>query len=1196
MTESALPQIITPDQRLRIFISSTLGELAEERKIVKRAIEDLKLYPVMFEQGARPHPPRELYRAYLQQSQIYIGIFWESYGWVAPNMDISGIEDEYNLSVGKPRLIYIKESNSRQPELEQLLQKIRDDDTVSYKSFSSEEQLSELVKNDVMVMLTERFGLDIMPPQSFEVPEQPPSYLKSVVEDLTQQGVINRKKLEKELLEIIKDKKQIAIYGNPGTGKTFILGKIGENINAIYISLRNKTSQQVFSHLASHLMIRRNQYPANLPSEDIAKIALQEQLANSNAVIFVDDADQNTTVTQAILGLDFFGCKLVFATRIIQDDIFQGIERFQIPPFERDETEQYLRHHGTELPPGEFQNLLTASQGNPLYLYYFTNYQLSPLPKGLNEFHKALWSRLTIQQKELLSFISLAIAPLATPDLHELLNADEKLSASMMETKDILDTAAPLINQVNRSYQFFHPLFEEFVRATVDEAGLHNHYHKKLGEYAAQKEWMVSAAYHFLKAEDPRIKDFLLDGSTGAFLRGDWWLAETLLQKQIEFAIQDNDKRTEAKARHLLAENYIESGLYPQAKKQINLAIKLYEDLGENELKEGAEIEAATLLIEEGQIEETIKILTQALKKHPQDNNELSERKEIFLQINLSFAYLRRSLYKEGAAAAKRALELSTKLNDERATYYSLLNLAGCTGKLGNHEQQMEYANQLIEVADRKRLPRLKAAGLNLLAGAYRYLKNPVAAQKVLEECIAICQNLGSTDLELMNIGNLGNAFRDQDLYDKAEASYMEVLNKSRAHNLPKHEGYALEHLARLNFEKGLHKEAIEFGEAALKIHEKFGEQMRLADTKYFLARSFVTFEENQKEAAEYYEASGKHYKKASMLDDAAYSFNKAAKIWNSLNQLDAAAQCVYDGVEAAYSGNLPYRLDSLLKEVKLDEQQNKLGEIYIQAIRLYSQQPEVSFTSFIYDFVSYCKKLDSSSKLENFKLGLNILVDAIKNNSSANLLNALAVGIEQASSEILPLKDLNMLIEHIVQEVDHLHYRHEQDDEKMWTIGLNLENPIIIQIFCLGENSILLRIASALSIIFLANKQRIEAVINEYGGNKEEGFTLHLEMNKTFMENLSVKYQEDRTDSLTPASILVSGIPFNQPQSPSGIVLDDTYEMISDWSINPDNKAFVWILLNTFGLLIAHCTHQKYDEIDSLAKKSRELCEHVLL
>jgi len=46
--------ILTPDQRVRVFISSTLGELAEERAAARRAIRRLHLVPVWYESGARP--------------------------------------------------------------------------------------------------------------------------------------------------------------------------------------------------------------------------------------------------------------------------------------------------------------------------------------------------------------------------------------------------------------------------------------------------------------------------------------------------------------------------------------------------------------------------------------------------------------------------------------------------------------------------------------------------------------------------------------------------------------------------------------------------------------------------------------------------------------------------------------------------------------------------------------------------------------------------------------------------------------------------------------------------------------------------------------------------------------------------------------------------------------------------------------
>src|SRR4029450_11663914 len=54
--------IRTPDQRLRVFVSSTITELADERAAVARAVSGMGMTPVLFELGARPHAPRDLYR------------------------------------------------------------------------------------------------------------------------------------------------------------------------------------------------------------------------------------------------------------------------------------------------------------------------------------------------------------------------------------------------------------------------------------------------------------------------------------------------------------------------------------------------------------------------------------------------------------------------------------------------------------------------------------------------------------------------------------------------------------------------------------------------------------------------------------------------------------------------------------------------------------------------------------------------------------------------------------------------------------------------------------------------------------------------------------------------------------------------------------------------------------------------------
>jgi predicted ATPase len=150
--------INTPDQRVRVFVSSTLTELAAERQAVRDAVTRLRLVPVMFELGARPHPPRPVYRAYLAQSQVFVGIYWQSYGWVAPGEQISGLEDEYRLSAGLPRLIYVKSpAPERDRRLTEMLARIRDGGDVSYQHFAGPAELQQLVENDLAVLLSERF-------------------------------------------------------------------------------------------------------------------------------------------------------------------------------------------------------------------------------------------------------------------------------------------------------------------------------------------------------------------------------------------------------------------------------------------------------------------------------------------------------------------------------------------------------------------------------------------------------------------------------------------------------------------------------------------------------------------------------------------------------------------------------------------------------------------------------------------------------------------------------------------------------------------------------------------------------------------------------------------------------------------------------------------------------------------------------
>ena len=138
--------IRTPDRRLRVFVSSSLDELAEERRAVSRAVSALRLTPVMFEQGARPHPPRDVYRAYLAHSDVFIGLYWQRYGQPPPGADVSGLEEEFNLSARLPKLLYVKEpAPGRDPALARLLDRIKRESSVSFRIFGGPAELGRLL-------------------------------------------------------------------------------------------------------------------------------------------------------------------------------------------------------------------------------------------------------------------------------------------------------------------------------------------------------------------------------------------------------------------------------------------------------------------------------------------------------------------------------------------------------------------------------------------------------------------------------------------------------------------------------------------------------------------------------------------------------------------------------------------------------------------------------------------------------------------------------------------------------------------------------------------------------------------------------------------------------------------------------------------------------------------------------------------
>jgi predicted ATPase len=318
--------IRTPDQRLRIFVSSTMKELANERAAARTAIEQLRLTPVLFELGARPYPPRDLYLAYLRQSDVFIGIYGQQYGWIAPDQQVSGLEDEYLNAGGMPKLVYVQSpAPDRDPRLSEMLSRIQSDG-LSYRGFATSDELGTLIADDLAVLLSERFDVGTEPPGVGRSSRPLPVWASRFV------GREREKSILRDLL-ISADARLVTLVGVGGIGKTRLALEVGSDLmgkfdSVVMVALHEVSSADlVVSSIASSLGVRES------PGQSLMDLVIN-YLRPRKVLLIVDNFEQVMAAAAVLSQLITETAQVILLVTSRERLRLSGERVVEVPPLE----------------------------------------------------------------------------------------------------------------------------------------------------------------------------------------------------------------------------------------------------------------------------------------------------------------------------------------------------------------------------------------------------------------------------------------------------------------------------------------------------------------------------------------------------------------------------------------------------------------------------------------------------------------------------------------------------------------------------------------------------------------------------------------------------------------------------------------------------------------------------------------------
>ena len=434
-----------PD-RLRVFISSTIGECAAERQAARKAVVGLNFEPVLFErEGARAEAPRDFYLRKLHDSHVVVGIYRDSYGWIdeAKGMTVSGLEDEFREAqrLGKDLLAYVlRQDGARHERLRAMVEEMKAGLHVLY-FFDDGEDLEERIRDDLTALVADR----VSQAQSFvSTTRSASTVIRAIFHGSPLR--VRRAALLNALTDAASHARITWVVGEAGAGKTALAAEWANERDAAYVPARGSDPRLLLLAAARELGVADEVETATPLFEDARALLTARWSEGRRWPLILDDPDDLDAlwpVLSECLRNSGTGSVVV----VTRERGARPGETLLVPGFTGQELDLLRSIAGVgavDAAPGDLPLSLRRSS-----------------PDG----GRTSFDALAPMQREAVGYIALSPAVLTLDDVHALLGSS---AGNTVELADALESVGGLISDTASGYEFVHETIRSGIVADVE--------------------------------------------------------------------------------------------------------------------------------------------------------------------------------------------------------------------------------------------------------------------------------------------------------------------------------------------------------------------------------------------------------------------------------------------------------------------------------------------------------------------------------------------------------------------------------------------------------------------------------------------------------------------------------------------------------------------------------------------------------